>query len=169
MAEYNTKTSAGGSSEYVETVVIVNRVSKVVKGGKRFSFSSVVVVGDKKGNVGAAIGKANEVQSSIQKAVAKASKNMIKISLLGNTIPHEIIGNFCASRVVMKPASPGTGVIAGGPVRAVLEAVGIRDVLTKSQKSRNAMNVVFATLEGLKKLRLKKDIAELRGKKVEDL
>ena len=169
MAEYNTKTSAGGSSEYVETVVIVNRVSKVVKGGKRFSFSSVVVVGDKKGNVGAAIGKANEVQSSIQKAVAKASKNMIKISLLGNTIPHEIIGNFCASRVVMKPASPGTGVIAGGPVRAVLEAVGIRDILTKSQKSRNAKNVVFATLEGLKKLRLKKDIAELRGKKVEDL
>ena len=169
MAESNTRTSAGGSSEYAETVVIVNRVSKVVKGGKRFSFSSVVVVGDKKGNVGAAIGKANEVQSSIQKAVAKASKNMIKISLLGNTIPHETIGNFCASRVVMRPAAPGTGVIAGGPVRAVLEAVGIRDVLTKSQKSRNAMNVVFATLEGLKKLRLKKDIAELRGKKVEDL
>jgi len=169
MAESNTRTSAGGSSEYAETVVIVNRVSKVVKGGKRFSFSSVVVVGDKKGNVGAAIGKANEVQSSIQKAVAKASKNMIKISLLGNTIPHETIGNFCASRVVMRPAAPGTGVIAGGPVRAVLEAVGIKDVLTKSQKSRNAMNVVFATLEGLKKLRLKKDIAELRGKKVEDL
>lgn len=169
MAESNTRTQTGSSSEYAETVVIVNRVSKVVKGGKRFSFSSVVVVGDKKGNVGAAIGKANEVQSSIQKAVAKASKNMIKISLLGNTIPHETIGNFCASRVVMKPASPGTGVIAGGPVRAVLEAVGIRDVLTKSQKSRNAMNVVFATLEGLKKLRLKKDIAELRGKKVEDL
>ena len=155
--------------KFTETVVGVSRVSKVVKGGKRFSFSSVVVVGDKKGNVGAAVGKANEVQSSIQKAAARAKKNLVRVPLLGNTIPHDIVGNFCSSRVIMKPAAPGTGVIAGGPVRAVIEALGVRDILTKSQKSRNPYNVVFATLNGLKNLRTKEEVAELRGKKVEEL
>lgn len=155
--------------ELQETVVGVNRVCKVVKGGKRFSFSSVVVVGDKNGRVGVAMGKANEVQSAIQKAVARAKKEMIKVSLLGNTIPHETVGRFCASRVIMKPAAPGTGVIAGGPVRAVLEAVGIKDILTKSQNSRNRYNVVFATLDGLRSLRTKKEVAELRSKKVSEI
>ena len=150
-------------------MVGVSRVSKVVKGGKRFSFSTMVVVGDKNGKVGAAVGKANEVQSSIQKAAAKAKKNLIKVPLVGNTIPHDIVGNFCSSRVIMKPAAPGTGVIAGGPVRAVIEALGVRDILTKSQKSRNSYNVVFATLNGLKNLRTKKEVAELRGKKVEEI
>lgn len=154
---------------FIETVVGVSRVSKVVKGGKRFSFSTVVVVGDKNGKVGAAVGKANEVQSSIQKAAAKAKKNLVKVPVVGGTIPHDIVGVFCSSRVVMKPAAPGTGVIAGGPVRAVIEAVGVRDILTKSQKSRNPYNVVFATIEGLKNLRTKKEVAELRGKKVEEL
>jgi small subunit ribosomal protein S5 len=154
---------------FSETVVGVSRVSKVVKGGKRFSFSTVVVVGDKLGNVGAAVGKANEVQASIQKAAAKAKKNLVKVSLVGSTIPHDIVGKFCSSRVVMRPAAPGTGVIAGGPVRAVIEAVGIRDILTKSQRSRNPYNVVFATLDGLRNLRLKKEVAELRGKKVEEI
>ncbi len=155
--------------KFTETVVGVSRVSKVVKGGKRFSFSTVVVVGDKNGRVGAAVGKANEVQSSIQKAAAKAKKNLVNVPLLGNTIPHDIVGNFCSSRVIMKPAAPGTGVIAGGPVRAVIEALGVRDILTKSQKSRNPYNVVFATLDGLRNLRTKKDVAELRGKKVEEI
>ena len=164
MAEVETRDK---EQEFTETVVGVSRVSKVVKGGKKFSFSSVVVVGDRKGRVGAAVGKANEVQSSIQKAAAKAKKNMVEIPLLGTTIPHDIIGSFCASRVVMKPAAPGTGVIAGGPVRAVIEAVGIRDILTKSQRSRNPYNVVFATMDGLMNLRTREQVAELRGKKVD--
>ena len=151
--------------DYKETVVKVSRVSKVVKGGKRFGFSSIVVVGDRKGNVGAAIGKANEVQASIQKAVNRARKKMFKISLKGGTIPHETTGKFCASRVILKPAVTGTGVIAGSAVRAVIEAVGISDILTKSQRSRNPRNVVFATIEALKKLRTMEQVRELRGKK----
>jgi small subunit ribosomal protein S5 len=152
-------------SEHKETVVKVSRVSKVVKGGKRFGFSSIVVVGDRKGNVGAAIGKANEVQASIQKAVNKARKNMVKIAVTGGTIPHNTVGKFCASRVILKPAVPGTGVIAGSSVRAVIEAAGITDILTKSQKSRNPRNVVFATIDALRKLRTMEQVKELRGKK----
>ena len=147
-----------------ETVVAINRVAKVVKGGKRFSFSALVVMGDGAGQVGAGLGKARDVQASIQKAKAQASKSLIKFPLVGDTIPHEIVGKYCAGKVWMKPAAPGTGVIAGGGVRAVLEAGGIKNVLTKSLGSSNAFNVVGATLECLKALRTSEYTAKLRGK-----
>ena len=158
-----------GASEYEERVVALNRVSKTVKGGRVMKFAALVVIGDQKGTIGVGQGKAAEVPDAIRKAIEDAKKNMVTISLKGSSIPHETIGEFGAGRVLLKPAPAGTGVIAGGAVRGVVEVAGIKDIRTKCLRSRNPQNVVNATVEGLKSLRSAEQVAAVRGKSADEL
>ena len=167
MAQFNRNDKR--EDEYSETVVALNRVSTTVKGGRVMKFSALVVVGDGKGTVGFGTGKAAEVPDAIRKGIEDAKKNLVKISMKGTTIPHEIIGEFGAGRVLLKPAAPGTGVIAGGAVRAIVEAAGIKDIRTKCLRSNNPQNVVSATMQGLKSMRSAAQVAAVRGKAVEEL
>ena len=168
MARHESNKTAA-ADEYKERLVAINRVSKTVKGGRVMKMTALMVVGDGKGTVGFGIGKSSEVPDAIRKGIEDAKKHLVKISLKGSTIPHEVIGEFGAGRVLMKPAAPGTGVIAGGAVRAVVEAAGIKDIRTKALRSNNPYNVVTATMEGLKSLRTVEETAAIRGKTAKEI
>ena len=169
MARFESKDRREEHNEFQERVVAINRVSKTVKGGRIYKFAARVVVGDGKGTIGFGLGKSGEVPDAIRKGIEDAKKNMMHVALKGTTIPHEIIGKYGAGVVLMKPAAPGTGVIAGGPVRAVVETVGIKDIRTKALRSNNPCNVIRATLNGLSLLRNAEEVAAVRGKSVKEL